>query len=99
MTLTAWSSRDRCGIAAGGGADDSAGGSRASLLAQRLIEIGDQIVGVLEPDRQAQHALASRRPSRSCSSVCPHCDVSTGMLTRLSTPPRLAARLMTFSRS
>src|SRR3989449_286318 len=33
-----------------------------------------------------------------CASVCPHCEVSTGMLIRLSIPPRLAARLMTCRR-
>ena len=42
---------------------------------------------------------SSRPPPRSCSSVWPHCDVSTGRLIRLSMPPRLAARLTICSRS
>ena len=42
---------------------------------------------------------ASRRPSPAPRRVSPYCDVRIGRLQMLSTPPRLAARLITFSRS
>ena len=67
--------------------------TRSRLSPERLIEIRDQIVGILEADRQPHHALR-HAGARSSSSVWPHCDVSTGRLLRLSTPPRLAARLI-----
>ena len=56
-------------------------------LSQRLIEVLDQIVGIFETDRQSQEAFR-----RSCSgpSIDARCSI------KLSTPPRLVARVKIF---
>jgi hypothetical protein len=49
---------------------------RRSVPAQRLVEVGDQVVGALKPDRDADHRVAeadrgpARRPHRAAERGC-----------------------------
>ena len=63
-----------------------------------LIQVLNTVSGISRPiDSRAM--LRVTPASASCASVWPHCEVSTGRLHRLSTPPRLAARRNTFRQS
>ena len=65
---------------------------------QRLVEIGDQIVGILDPDRDA-HQIVGDAERRLRSSGTDRWVIAAGWLASVSVPPRLTARWAILSAS
>jgi hypothetical protein len=64
---------------------------RAQLGRQRLLEVCDEVGGILDAERETDEAGSRCRLLRRSSTVSPACDVKRGMDTSVSTPPRLGA--------
>ena len=64
----------------------------ARRVLKRLAEVGDQVVGRLDADRETDQPVRDPEPASSSGSM-PRCDVVAGRVISVSTPPRLGAMI------